>query len=163
MAKRNENPEGPTLQPGHPDYVGPGHPPRRSRIRPNEIRNPWGRAGKPRPDAARDDFARQMAELISQPIRSKDGQTFTQAQLILNGLLKAVSEGDVRAAKYYVELCEKYLPKPTATDLVALADDARQSAIDEALARVAAKRARQANTNDDMLDDGDVDPGRSTE
>jgi hypothetical protein len=164
MANRDDDAERPKPQPGHPDYVGPGHPPRQSRIRPTEVRNPWGRAGKPRPDAARDDFARQMAELISQPIRSKDGQTFTQAQVILNGLLKAVSEGDVRAAKFYVELCEKYLPKPTATDLAALADGARQSAIDEALARVAAKRARHAtNTDDDMLDGGDLDPDRPTE
>ena len=155
MAKRHEDPERPTLHPGHPDYVGPGHPPRASRIKPSEIRNPWGRAGKPRPDAARDDFAMQMAELISQPIRSKDGQTFTQAQVILNGLLKAVSEGDVRAAKFYVELCEKFLPKPTAADLALVAEDARQSAIDDAIARVAAKRARQATGADDQVAQGD--------
>ena len=130
----------PKPRPGDPDYVGPGHPPKHSRIRPNEVRNPWGRAGRPKAEAAEDDFVSQMKTLLSRPVRGKDGQTFSHAEIILNGVIKQASEGDIRASKFYHELCRKY-----AAELVnvgALAAEVRQNALEEALARIAAKKQR---------------------
>lgn len=141
----------PKRRPGDPDYVGPGHPPKHSRIRPNEVRNPWGRAGRPKAESAEDDFVTQMKTLLSQPVRGKDGQTFSHAEIILNGVIKQASEGDIRASKFYHELCRKY-----AAELVnagALAAEVRQNALEEALARVAAKKQR--------ADVADLDPDDS--
>jgi hypothetical protein len=134
------------LQPGDENYVGRGHPPKHSQIRPNEVRNPYGRKGKRGAEAAQD-FAGQMAQLMAQPIRAKDGQTYAPPQVILNGLLKAVSAGDTRAVKLYLELCEKYLPGPSAAEHEAANTDVRRNAIEEALERLAAKRAASELAN----------------
>lgn len=130
----------PKPQPGDPDYVGPGHPPKHTRIRPNEVRNPWGRAGRPRPESAEDDFVAKMKALLSKPVRGKDGQSFSHAEIILNGVIKLASEGDIRASKFYHELCRQYGDEPT--DAGDLAAGVRQTALAEALARVAAKKQR---------------------
>ncbi len=104
----------PKLRPGEIGYVGPGYPPEHGKIKAGQTKNPWGRGGKPRPDAPTNDFTAHMRRMLTQPVRSKDGQTYSHAEVLFNGLLKSVAAGDVRAARFYVELLEKYGPRSEA-------------------------------------------------
>jgi hypothetical protein len=102
------------LLPGDPGYVGRGYPPEHGKIRPGEVKNPYGRKGK----AGRKrqtgygetaDFAAEMAELLARPVQAKDGTVFSRAELALNGLMKGVLAGDVRSIRLLMETCDKYL------------------------------------------------------
>ena len=131
----------PKLRPGDIGYVGRGVPPVHSRIKPNEVRNPWGSKGKPQAGEPADDFTAQMRELLAQPIRAKDGKTFTAPQVILNGVYTAVVGGDIRALKLLVELFEKYGVRASPIDLADEVGESRQALLNEALQRLEAKRA----------------------
>lgn len=129
------------LRPGDVGYVGRGVPPVHTRIRPKEVRNPWGSKGRPREGDVTDDFSSQMRQLLAQPIRAKDGKTFTAPQVILNGVITAVVGGDIRALKLFVELYERYGAKAPPVELADQVDESRQAILDDALHRLEAKRA----------------------
>lgn len=104
----------PKLRPGESGYVGPGYPPEHGKIRAGQTKNPWGRAGKPRPNEPANDFVSHMRHALAQQVRSKDGQTYHPAELLLHALLKLVATGDLKAARLYLELQEKYGPRSEA-------------------------------------------------
>ena len=128
------------------------------RLKPKEVRNPWGSKGKPRAGEPADDFTAQMRELLAQPIRAKDGKTFTAPQVILNGVITAVVAGDIRALKLFVELFEKYGAKASPADLSDQVDESRQTLLDEALRRLEAKRASINSQLDGAFKETDVGP-----
>lgn len=87
MATRDED------GPSKPTYrVGYGRPPEEHRIREGDIRNPWGRRGKPKPAT---DFLEQLV-----PIRI-DGRSrkITRAEAIDHALYREAMAGKVPAAK----------------------------------------------------------------
>ncbi|WP_375597124.1 hypothetical protein [Devosia sp. Naph2] len=90
-------------QPGQPGYVGRGHPPEHSKIRPGERRNPYGRKGKPKPQ---DDFARNrqgFRKLFNQPYMTADGQARDPDLIWFTGLIKACHAGAPAALRCYAQ------------------------------------------------------------
>jgi len=70
--------------------VGYGQPPSERRIRSGEVRNPWGRAGKPKPPV---DF---LDETLVVRIDG-DPRTLTRAEALDHFLFAKAAKGDVRA------------------------------------------------------------------
>lgn len=129
------------LSPGDPGYVGRGHPPKSGQIKPGEVRNPNGRAGRARSQNAETDFKSQMRQLIEKPIQSKDGQVFTLLEVLMNSLVKRANGGDVSAIKFLYDLSEKFMFSETAEEAALAALEDKEKLIEDALARVAEKRA----------------------
>ena len=134
----------PKLRPSDIGYIGRGVPPIHSRIKPNEVRNPWGSKGKPREgEAAKatDDIASQMQEALAKPIRAKDGKTYTPTQILFNALIPKVAVGNVPAMKLLDQLFDKYGAKPAIGVAAEDIDDNRKQLIDESVRRRRAKLA----------------------
>jgi len=72
------------------EEVGYGQPPSERRIRSGEVRNPWGRAGKPKPPV---DF---LDETLVVRIDG-DPRTLTRAEALDHFLFAKAAKGDVRA------------------------------------------------------------------
>ena len=152
----------PKLRPGDIGYIGRGVPPMHSRIKPNEVRNPWGSKGKPREgEAATDDIASQMQEVLAKPIRAKDGKTYTIAEILFNALIPKVAVGNVAAMKFLDHLLEKYGAKPSLGVAVEDVDDNRKQLIDESVRR----RQAKLTFGDRYLDDkaAEVEQGAAAE
>lgn len=122
------------LLPGDEHYVGRGHPPKHSQIKKGEVRNKWGRGGKPRPAQVRSGFDEHMAKLLSEPMVAKDGQSYEQASVIFSALLKQASAGNLKAIELYINLRDKYVS--TSVDL---ANDNLEEDDEAVLARYAAE------------------------
>lgn len=88
--RQEGGPEGP------PEGVGYGRPPSQHRIREREVRNPWGRRGKPKPSP---DFLQEMIEI------RVDGQPrrISRAEALDHFLFAKASKGDVRAIRLLEE------------------------------------------------------------
>ena len=72
--------------------VGYGNPPRHHRVKPNEVRNPWGRKGRPR----------AQVDFLDEPFELKiDGQTMriTRGEALDYALSKTAAAGNVSAIK----------------------------------------------------------------
>lgn len=135
MPKSKDNPENKSrLLPGDEDYIGRGHPPKHSQIKKGEVRNRWGRGGKPRPGKVRSDFDEHMAKLLSEPMVAKDGQSYEQASVIFSALLKQASAGNLKAIELYINLRDKYV-----ANSIDLANDNLEEDDEAVLARYAAQ------------------------
>ena len=76
----------------HDNPVGYGNPPRQHRVKKDEVRNPWGRKGKPR----------QEVDFLDQPFKLKiDGKsvTVTRDEALDHALFKEGIAGNVSAIK----------------------------------------------------------------
>ena len=134
----------PKLRPSDIGYIGRGVPPTHSRIKPNEVRNPWGSKGKPREGEgvkATDDIDLQMRLALAKPIRAKDGKTYTTIEVLFNGLIPKVAVGNVPAMRLLGQLFEKYGAKPSSVVAAEDIDDNRRQLIDESVRRRQAKLA----------------------
>lgn len=148
----------PKLRPGDDGYIGRGAPPVHSRIKPKEVRNPWGSKGKPREGdgvKATDDIASQMQEALAKPIRAKDGKTYTPTQILFNALIPKVAVGNVQAMKLLDQLFDKYGAKPTIGIAAEDIDDNRKQLIDESVRRRQAKLAFENRYLDHPTDEND--------
>jgi hypothetical protein len=81
---------------GSPEPAGYGRPPPKHRIRDSEVRNPWGRRGKPKPPR---DFLDELIEI------RVDGQPckITRSEALDHFLFGRASKGDVRAIRLLEE------------------------------------------------------------
>jgi hypothetical protein len=145
------------LRPGDPGYVGRGHTPVHTRIQPGEVRNPYGRRGKPKPDQGADDFEAKMAWLFAQPMVTADGKKISQETYVHNAIL-ALMRKDTRALALYIEMREKYDQRRAAAEIAVETDERRQQLIEEAMARRQAQQAFAAQPeNPDGLEPAEDD------
>ena len=105
------------------------------------MRNPWGRKGKPVLGEDFDDFASEMREGLERPIHTKDGKTFSHAELILNCVFGQIGRGDLKAVPTYIALRDRYGYKAAPVDLAAGLEDDRKLLVEASLRRLEAKRA----------------------
>ena len=114
--------------------VGYGRPPKQHRIKSKEVRNPWGRKGKPRPEI---DFLDQPFELKMEGRVEK----ITRGQALDWALFKVAIEGKVSAIK---ELERRYRERLAST---ASADDDRLSPEEQRAFERCLERTRRMRTD----------------
>ncbi|MGA3304001.1 MAG: DUF5681 domain-containing protein [Methylovirgula sp.] len=80
--------------------VGYGRPPKEHAVKKGEVRNPWGRCGKPRPEL---DFLDEYVAVTINGSRRK----VTRAQALDEALFREAMRGSVLAAKHLERRAEK--------------------------------------------------------
>lgn len=131
--KAGAPPQGPS-----DEKVGYGRPPPQRRIGKGEIRNPWGRSGKPKPPV---DFLDQTLVLRIDGVPQK----LTRAEALDHFLFAKAAKGDVRA----IQLLEvrSHARRQSAAlpgDTVLSPDE--QAAFDRFLRRAAARMAEEGSS-----------------
>ena len=119
------------------EKVGYGRPPSKRRIGKGEVRNPWGRAGKPKPPV---DF---LDESLALRI---DGEprTLTRAEALDHFLFAKAAKGDVRAVQLLQARSHaRRQSAATPGDTELSADE--QAAFDRFLRRAAARLAGEGS------------------
>ncbi|TXN03826.1 hypothetical protein FV242_09985 [Methylobacterium sp. WL64] len=123
--------------------VGYGCPPQRHRFKPNQVGNPWGRKGKPKPKG---DF---LDEIVVVQVAGKR-QRLTRDETVDLALYKEVLAGNVSAAKELDRRRrERRASRPDSAidDTLSLEDQA-------ALDRLIARRAHGRSSPDEAADLG---------
>lgn len=154
---------------GEPGYVGRGHPPEHGKIRPGQVRNPYGRKGKARYNEELE-FHAELGKLFQEPMTSPDGKRYSQAKLFHHRLIQGVDKGQPWAMAMYAVLREKTsaalakqgAPPLDSTDEVILRDYAREILLNVGIDPDQARNDRAGDDGDDNDNCGiDCDPESS--
>ena len=115
--------------------VGYGRPPQRHQVKPGEVRNPWGRRGKPKPPV---DFLDETLVLRI------DGEprTVTRAEALDHFLFAKAAKGDVRATQRLEARAQARRQSAAVPEDAELTTD-EQAAFERYLRRAAAKLAKE--------------------
>jgi len=135
----------------------------RGRIKPGEVRNRWGRGGKPKPGVA-NELDETLSELIYQPIvNSQTGEKIEPVAFYLHNLIRGVSKGNIRALELYHEALSKFAPKLALEEEPLAADERRRALIAKAVERYSAKSKAANADRQSGAEVDDLAEGRSSD
>lgn len=98
--------------------VGYGRPPKSGQIKPGEVRNPWGKTGKPR--LTEDVLLKIASELVPASINGR-ATMISQEEAFWRKVFQEIHKGKIAAARLTAESLERRRPPlppiPAATDI----------------------------------------------